>query len=129
MVRAIVSSLAISVFLLSLAVSCTSDNEEDTDPQPQPQPQQCDTSNVTYALTVSSILSANCYSCHSSAIATSGVVLDTHAGVKKQAESGKLVGVVSHAAGYPPMPQGGAKLADCNIAKIKKWVDEGAKDN
>ena len=127
MKRASASSLVIFVFLLSLAAACTSDSEDEVTPQPQPQ--QCNTENVTFASTVKPILSANCYSCHSTAVSTNGVVLDTHAGVKKQADNGTLVGAISHAAGFTPMPQGGAKLSDCNIAKIKKWVDDGAKNN
>lgn len=127
MKRASVTSLVIFVFLLSLAAACTSDSEEDVTPQPQPQ--QCDTQNVTFASTVAPILSANCYGCHSTETATNGVILDTHAGVKKQADNGTLVGVISHAAGFTPMPQGMAKLPDCDIAKIKEWVDDGAKNN
>jgi cytochrome c5 len=117
----------IFVFLLSMGVACSSDNEEDVAPQPQPQP--CDTENVTFAETVTPILSANCYSCHSTSVATAGIVLDTHAGVKKQADNGSLIGTITHAAGFTPMPQGGAKLSDCNIEKIKKWVEDGAEDN
>lgn len=127
MIRASASSLAIFVFLLSLAVACISDNEEDD--APQPQPQQCNTENVAFASTVAPILSANCYGCHSTSVATAGIVLDTHAGVKKQADNGTLVGAISHAAGFAPMPQGAAKLSDCNIAKIKKWVEDDAEDN
>lgn len=127
MTRPSVSSLALFVFLLSLSVACSSDNEEDV--APQPQPQQCDTENVTFAESVTPILSANCYACHSTSVATAGIVLDTYAGVKKQADNGSLVGAITHAAGFTPMPQGGAKLSNCNIDKIKKWVEEGAEDN
>lgn len=127
MKRASVSSLVLVIFLLSLAAACTSDSEDNVTPQPQPQ--QCDTENVTFASTVAPILSANCYRCHSTEIATNGVILDTHAGVKKQADNGTLVGAISHAAGFTPMPQGMGKLSDCNIAKIEKWVDDGAKNN
>ncbi|QHL86946.1 hypothetical protein GU926_05645 [Nibribacter ruber] len=123
--------------LLALAASmvsaCSSDSADDPDPQPTPTPnpqdQQCVTTGVTYTNTVVSILSTNCYSCHSTAIATDGVVLDTYAGVKAQASTGKLMGVITHSPGFPAMPSGGAKLSDCNIAKIKKWVDDGAPNN
>ncbi|WP_242919864.1 hypothetical protein [Pontibacter liquoris] len=124
------TGIIVAVLGATLA-ACTSDNAEDSDPQPkpQPQPQQCDTSNVTFSATLTPIFKANCYSCHSTAIATHGVVLDTYAGVKRQVDDGKLLGVITHAPGYPPMPQGGAKLSDCTIAKIKKWVDDGAPNN
>lgn len=40
-----------------------------------------------------------------------------------------LVGNIRHDAGFPAMPQGGAKLDDCKIALIKAWVDAGAPNN
>ncbi|MBF9254498.1 hypothetical protein I2I11_14435 [Pontibacter sp. 172403-2] len=129
MARLTYTFLALLAFLGAAVTACTSDNSEDIDPQPKPQPEQCDTTNVTFAKTVSPILAANCYSCHSSSVATNGVVLDTYAGVQKQANNGNLVGVITHAPGYPPMPQGGAKLPACDINKIKSWVKAGAPNN
>jgi hypothetical protein len=127
------TSLLLFATLFAILAACSGGSEEDPNPnpqpQPQPQPQQCDTNNVTFSATVAPILAANCYSCHSTAIATSGVVLDTYNGVKKQASNGTLIGVITHAPGFPPMPDGGGKLSDCNIAKIKKWIDAGAPNN
>jgi hypothetical protein len=40
-----------------------------------------------------------------------------------------LYGALSWAAGYKTMPQGGSKLSDCQLAKIKSWVDAGAPQN
>ncbi|AKQ46025.1 hypothetical protein TH63_10860 [Rufibacter radiotolerans] len=118
------------LILLAAVIACSSDKEEDVTPTPtNQQPQQCDTNNVTYSGTVAGIIAANCNSCHSTAVATNGVVLDNHARLKQYADNGKLMGVINHAPGFPPMPQGGAKLSDCNIAKIKKWVDAGAPNN
>jgi hypothetical protein len=57
------------------------------------------------------------------------MILDTYARVKTVADNGKLMGVITHANGFPQMPKGGNKLSDCNIAKIKKWVDAGAPNN
>jgi hypothetical protein len=39
------------------------------------------------------------------------------------------VGAITHAPGFTPMPQGGAKLPACEIAKIKAWVDAGSPNN
>ncbi|MFC6999137.1 hypothetical protein [Rufibacter roseus] len=116
---------------LPLLAACASDKEEDVKPTTPPtnQPPPCVTSSVTYSNTISSIMSSSCNSCHNTSVASGGVVLDTYAGVRAQALNGKLVGVITHAAGFPAMPQGGAKLSDCNIAKIRKWVDDGALNN
>ncbi|PRY07291.1 cytochrome c [Pontibacter ummariensis] len=129
MARPLFTLVTAAALALLVVTACTSDNEEDSLPQPTPQPQQCDVSNVTFSKTITPILSANCYTCHSSSFSEGGVVLDTHAGVKKQADNGTLLGVITHASGFPAMPQGAAKLSDCNIARIKKWIEAGAPDN
>ena len=121
--------LSALAFLMAVAAaSCSDDNEEDLKPD-APQSASCDTATVTFSATAAPILAANCYSCHSSGIAESGVILDTYAGVYEEAHHGHLIGVITHAPGFPPMPQGAAKLSDCDIAKIRKWVDTGAPNN
>ncbi len=89
----------------------------------------CDTAIVTFSGSVKPILTANCTSCHSSPNASAGLLLGEYSHVKNQAINGKLMGVITHSPGFPPMPQNAMKLSDCNIAKIKKWVTEGAPDN
>lgn len=107
--------------------ACASENGEDqlgTDPAPT-----CDTANVTYALTVTPLLQGNCIACHNSSLPSGNVNLSTYAGVRTVALNGRLVGTISHAAGFPAMPQGAAKLPDCDISKIRKWVTDGALNN
>jgi hypothetical protein len=91
----------------------------------------CDTTNVTYSVTVTGILSANaCLSCHGGTGASGGnIILDNYNSVKNYAQNGKLYGSISHSPGYSPMPQGGNKLSSCNILKIKKWIDRGMLNN
>lgn len=92
-------------------------------------PGSCDTVNMKYVANVQPILQANCYSCHGNGQANGGVTLDNYAGVKAVADNGKLIGVITHAPGFPPMPKGGAKLSDCNINKIRSWINRGAQNN
>ncbi|OKL38623.1 hypothetical protein [Pontibacter flavimaris] len=113
--------------LLPVTTACTNDNEEDL--APQPDHQDCDTTAITFSGSIVPILAANCYSCHAAGIAEGGVVLDNYNGVKEEAGHGHLVGAITHAPGFPPMPQGAAKLPDCDIEKIRKWVDAGAPNN
>src|SRR6476620_5698373 len=89
----------------------------------------CVTANMKYSTDVTAILQANCYSCHSGAVINAGINLSTYAGVKSVVDNGKLVGTISHAAGFKPMPDGGAKLSECTINKIKSWVNAGALNN
>jgi putative effector of murein hydrolase len=58
-----------------------------------------------------------------------GVKLQDYADVKSVASNGKLLGTVSHASGFSPMPKGGNKLNDCYVAVIKKWIAAGALNN
>lgn len=119
------SLAALCLFSGSFIVSCANDNEEDL----YPEKVTCDTSAVTYALTVQPVLQRSCTGCHSAASPAGGVVLASYPEVKKHADNGRLVGAISHAAGYIPMPLGGGKLPDCDIAGITKWVQNGAPNN
>lgn len=120
------NKLMLGILLLA-AVACADDNEEDLTPQ-QPA-QQCDTNAVTFSGSVVPILAANCYACHAANIAEGGVVLSNYAGVKAKVDDRRLIGAITHAPGFSPMPQGAAKLSACDIEKIKKWVDNGAPNN
>lgn len=89
----------------------------------------CDTANMQYAANVRPILQANCYSCHGNGASSGGVTLDSYNGVKAQVNNGNLIGTITHASGYSPMPRGGAKLSDCDINKIRGWIARGALNN
>lgn len=89
----------------------------------------CDTSNVTYAESVLPILQGSCTSCHSGSSPSGNVSLDGYNNVKTYADNGKLMGAISHASGYAPMPQGGNKLSSCQISTIRKWINDGTLNN
>lgn len=108
---------------------CYYDKEEALYPATSTGSTTCTTANVTYAATVQNIFKANgCLNCHGVA-ASGNVSLQTYAGVKAAAANGKLYGAIAHSPGYAPMPQGGAKLSDCNISQIKAWIDAGTPNN
>ncbi|MBK0402359.1 hypothetical protein I5M27_05145 [Adhaeribacter sp. BT258] len=88
----------------------------------------CDTASVTYSAVIKPLVQTNCSGCHNNSLASGGYNFSTHSGLAVAANNGKLVGAVSHAAGFKPMPQGG-KLTDCQIAQIRKWVSLGALNN
>lgn len=84
----------------------------------------CDTlSFLTYANTIKPIMDLQCAGCHPSGSPTQHS-LDSYAGVKASINTGKLVPAIKHT-GSKPMPQGGGKLSDCDIAKIDKWIKNG----
>jgi mono/diheme cytochrome c family protein len=107
----------------TLVPSCYNDKEDALYPF-----QKCDTTHVTYSQTVSSILSNNCLTCHTSANPLGNVNLDSYAAVKVYVTNGKLIPSIDHTGPYP-MPKGGSMLPSCSIAQIKQWVIDGAPNN
>jgi hypothetical protein len=114
----------IMVFLLVSLGSCSSDNEEDLFGN-----DICDTENVSYAEFIAPTMQTFCNSCHSAAAPSAGIITATYEGLRVIALDGRLVGVVNHEAGYPPMPQGQPILHECVRLKIRAWVEDGALNN
>ncbi len=119
--------------LISIAlISCSKSNEvteSGSSPGTGGNPGDCDTVNMKYAANIQPIIQANCYGCHGNGQATNGVSLDSYSKLKARADNGQLIGVITHASGFPPMPYGKAKLSDCDINKIKAWIAQGTLDN
>jgi mono/diheme cytochrome c family protein len=89
----------------------------------------CDTVNVTYSATVAPVLKTYCVGCHSAASPSAGIDLSTYAVVKVQAANGRLVGSITHAVGYKPMPSATSKLGSCEINQIQAWITKGMLNN
>lgn len=90
---------------------------------------RCDTSSYTYSSAVRPILDLHCIGCHNNSTQNGGVDLTTYTGVQTVAVNGKLAGTINWDPGYPPMPQGGTQLSECNITQIMKWITAGAPNN
>jgi hypothetical protein len=84
---------------------------------------------VSFATQVAPVIKSNCFSCHNNSFRLGNVSLDGYDNISRVASSGKLIKVISHEPGSPAMPQGAAKLDDCTISTIKKWVDNGNPQN
>jgi hypothetical protein len=91
--------------------------------------QLCDTVNVTYAETVWPIVQGRCFGCHNGPSPQGGISLDNYENIVAVANTGKLMGSIKHEPGFSPMPQNGAKLSDCNITQIQKWINDGTPNN
>ena len=87
------------------------------------------TGTISYTAKVVPILQNSCYGCHSGASPSGGQAMGNYTADKAMAASGKLIGTLTHASGFSPMPKGGTKLSACNIAIIQKWVTAGAPNN
>ena len=89
----------------------------------------CIATNVSFVNTVLPTLRTNCTGCHSGTTPSAGIDLNSYATVKVQAANGKLVGSISHAAGYIAMPSATVSISACEISQIKAWVTEGTLNN
>jgi uncharacterized membrane protein len=120
----------IIIILVAATISgCYYDSEEKLYPVLDT---SCNLDNVTFSGTVKPILQASCYRCHSNANTLNlggGIKLENHTDVQSMANSGKLMGVVTHASGFIPMPQEGGKLSDCEISQLQRWVDNQTPNN
>ena len=117
------------VLPMMVLAACYKDNKEDM--YGLGPGSNCDTTNVTYTATIQPVLQSKCATagCHNAATSSAGINLSTHVGAKAIADNGLLLKVTRHESGVAPMPQGGAKLDDCNLAQIQKWVQDGAPNN
>ena len=87
----------------------------------------CNTTDVTYTATIAPIMAKWCTGCHGGVAPSAGMDLTNRVAVEAQARMGLLVGTVTHASGYTPMPPGGSKIDECSIAQINAWIATGMK--
>jgi mono/diheme cytochrome c family protein len=89
----------------------------------------CDSNSFTYSGAIKSIIGNKCQGCHSGAAASGGIDLSSYAGVKTKITDGRLWGAINHQSGFSAMPKNGAKLSDCEIAQVRKWIEVGSPNN
>ncbi len=117
-------SLTTIIIFLFFFVSCYYDNEEALYPTIS---SVCDTSNVTFSITITSILSNNCNSCHSNGNSSFG------GGIRLQdisdviTNSARVVAAIKQTGPFP-MPPGG-KLGSCSITQFEIWLRNGMPNN
>ncbi|MCS6904506.1 MAG: cytochrome c [Bacteroidia bacterium] len=97
--------------------ACSKNNEEEI------KPPTCDTSNVTYSATIRPLFEQHCTSCHSSG----KINLTDYESTRNLAIRGDLMAVISYN-GPKKMPPSG-KLPDCDIARVRTWIEKGAKND
>lgn len=89
-----------------------------------------DPASAKFSTVITPLLNSyGCSGCHNGTAPSGGVNLSTHAQVKTVADNGRLYGAINHAPGFVPMPLGASKMADCDVRKIKAWIDGGALNN
>ncbi len=89
----------------------------------------CDSSNVTFSGSVKPIFTTWCVGCHNTTNPGKGIDLTSYESTIASVNSGQLLGSIKHIGAFTPMPQNTDKLSDCDIAKIAKWIRQGAVNN
>jgi hypothetical protein len=119
--------ITITLALALLVYSCYYDSEEALYPSLDT---SCDTSNVTFSVTITTMLSENCYSCHSNSTAASSggnIKLQDYTDVAAQSTS--ISNGIQHTGGVTPMPKNGGKVSDCAINQFSIWIRQGKQNN
>jgi hypothetical protein len=120
-IRKIFLPLAV-VFVITFS-SCYYDNEETLYPVLNA---SCDTTAVTYSITIAALMNSNCTSCHSGSTASGSISLTSYSGVKSNITA--VVGSIKHTGTYFTMPPGGS-LSACSISQLDIWVRNGMPNN
>ena len=119
------------VAVSTLVESCYYHNEAEL--YPAPATTTCDTSTAKFAAFMSPLMTAQCATsnCHSASRQSAGINLSSHTAIKNYISSNKAVflGSIKRSPGFSQMPDGGAKLSDCNITKIETWINNGLLNN
>ncbi|MES2519985.1 MAG: hypothetical protein V4585_17850 [Bacteroidota bacterium] len=106
--------------IVALIISC-----KNSQPETTPICKAETTANITFQNDVKAILDKNCLSCHSTKEHSGGVKLEDISDIKFWANSGELYDQIIPFGGNPPRMPKGAKLTDCEVLIIKKWIDSG----
>lgn len=90
----------------------------------------CDTTLFGYTNRVEKIVQTWCVVCHKPGNTSGNIDLSNYSGVASAIKSNNnaFLNSILHAPGYSPMPKG-AKLGDCEINAIKKWISGGYPEN
>jgi hypothetical protein len=99
--------------------------------------EDCDTTLVSYQNTIRPILENNCYSCHSTSTTqmNGGLDIENFSSFKNYLSrngngmyGSQFINIINQKPGYLPMPPAYI-LTNCEISKIKSWINKGGLDN
>lgn len=111
------------LLVILTTTGCYKDNEETL------YGNDCNTDNVSFSATITPLINNNCVSCHSGGSPSGDISLSNYSEISAVANSGKLMGAISHEAGFSAMPQGSSKLSDCSISQVEAWIAQGLLNN
>ncbi|MBK8981159.1 MAG: c-type cytochrome [Ignavibacteria bacterium] len=86
----------------------------------------CMSENMSFESDIRPIIDENCVGCHSGAKPKMGYDFSNSEKFREVALTGDVYLAITHSEGVTAMPFEGDKLSDCDIKKIKSWIDDGA---
>ena len=89
----------------------------------------CDSAKITYSGTIAPMLHTYCAGCHNKNAGSGGIMLDSYASAAANARNGQLIGSVTAMPGFEMMPKYGHPISAGNVAKIRRWIKDGAPNN
>jgi hypothetical protein len=90
----------------------------------------CTFGTISYSVDIKPIIDAKCTGgCHSPSRLDGGYDLSGYDGLKSAADNEALYASITSSLASSRMPKDGDALPDCDIKKIKAWVDAGAPKN
>jgi mono/diheme cytochrome c family protein len=89
----------------------------------------CTDTASSYTTHIKPIIEANCATCHGANNPGGNHDYSKWQGLNEVALNGLLTGAITHAPGFSPMPKNRAKLSDCQVNQIKRWINAGAPNN
>ena len=119
--------LASILFIITLFASCYYDKEDILyATRPNQQSGTCDTTNVTYNLTITPIFASNCIGCHGSG---SSFNFNGYGALSSYlaSNSQKLLDDINYT-GTKQMPPS-TKLSDCYLKQIRIWIQANYPNN
>jgi uncharacterized membrane protein len=84
----------------------------------------CDTIHYNFNAQVMPIINSNCIGCHSGSTPQGNIVLSDYTSMLAAVNNGKLQKILNNKT-MPPINS----LSDCKATVIKKWINDGAKNN
>lgn len=115
------------IVIFALLYACSSDSPGSSTPDPNPNPDPNNTTKVTYAADIASIINGNCISCHSDPPVNSApMALTTYAQVKNYVNV-IITRVNSTTNPMPPSPNNPLSASDKSL--IQQWKNDGLLEN
>ncbi len=119
-------SVLVLAIVISILSSCEYENEEELFVQSnETNPDSCAIEDVSFQEHILPILQTHCLTCHDEESRFGNIVLEGISNVRIYANSGQLLGSITHSPGFSAMPDNGGKLPECDIETVRQWIENG----